>query len=500
VGVTPELIEALSWSFSLTNPKSSLHDYQAYITQKALEFREVQRSIGALAQDPRISNLMAAASAEIEQGRFNEADEILAAAEEVQHVEHTLREIKKQSEIRRARGDAALLNGDSVAALEHYLNESKLLAVFDPAAAARERLECAEKMFLHGRRFNDIAVYCGIDLVSQNLSIDSRESVILERAKSYCLRSMLYRVLGYTKSGSQGKNLLDQAIDDAEKGLAILPSERDFTIWGELRNSLAISMNEQGRRLENSTGRMQQLEAIKIYKDTLAIVTPEKNDYLWGRLQNNLSLALNELGKRTTDSDSVKTFCQSIDACRAALRVRKQDANPNEWAMTQNNLAIAQRALGDRTAGIEGVRLIKKSIEGYKNAMQVNSFEKNPIEWSKLQNNMGNALKALATRTNGKASASALNESMDALNASLLVRTKEAHPLHWAETMRSIGDILVLLSQKPRAKSVQFLNMALSSFDLALTVFDPDNTSLDFGECSRAKSAAENLLKRFDPK
>jgi tetratricopeptide (TPR) repeat protein len=495
IGLTQELIDALSWSFGFAKPKATNHEYQDFLRYKAQELRNLQTRIGLLGEDLRISNLMAAATAEIKQGQFGKADELFAAAEEIQQAEHTLKEVHKQAEIRRARGDASLLSTDSTGAYEHYAAAATFVAVFDPLDAAQQRYDDARKLFLYGRRFSDTAIECAVALVSVNLTFYSAEKHPLQLGRTYYLRSVLYREIGSSKYGDRGTKLLDQAADAARRALSVLSRDEHLIAWGDARNNLALSMNEQGRRLEGAAGDKRLTEAIAIHRETIGAITKDASPVLWAMLQNNLSLALIDLARRKIDTESNSLSKQSVDACRSALEVRTRNEYPNEWAMTQNNLGIALRALGHRTPGALGLGLLNKAVEAYRNAIEVNSFDSNPVEWSKLQNNMGNALKVLGGRMEGKAAITVLEQALAALNSSSKVRTQDAYPLYWAETMQSIGETQILLGKIEKKRAREYFRAALNSFESALAVFDPANTSLGYKECIKAKVEATFLLE-----
>lgn len=497
IGLTQELVDALSWSFGFAKPKATSHEYQEFLKYKAQELRSLQSRIGLLGEDPRIAALLSAATTEIDQGQFAKADELLGAAEDMQQSKYTLKEVVKQADIRRARGDAALLGADSATAYGHYKVAAKFMAAFDPLRAAQDRHENAGKLFLYGRRFSDRALECALALVSENLKIYSPKDHPLQLGKTYYLRSVVYREIGWSKSGETGAKLLGQAIDEAQQALSVLSKDAHAIAWGDARNILAISMNEHGRRLASATGEGLQAEAIAIHRDTLNVITRDLSPVLWGMLQTNLSLALTQLARRATDEESKVLFLQSIDACRSALQVRTRDKDPSEWAMTQNNLAMALRALGQRTPKAEGLGLLHEAISAYRSALEVQTLESNPVEWSKLQNNMGNALKVLGSRMQGATAIETLEESLEALTSSSTVRTLEAHPLYWAETMHSIGDVLVLLAKKQETKASKHLREALAAFESALTVFDPVSTSLDYEKCTEASIEATFLLAQL---
>jgi transcriptional regulator with XRE-family HTH domain len=109
IGLSRQLIENLSLRFGHENPNASDGELFNYLKSKAEELKVLQarlRKIDGLTE--AIHNQIAAANSEIEAGSFDKADELLAAAEDIQQEERTLKEVEAQSDIRFARGDAEL--------------------------------------------------------------------------------------------------------------------------------------------------------------------------------------------------------------------------------------------------------------------------------------------------------------------------------------------------------------------------------------------------------
>ena len=106
----PRLLENLALRFGHTNPDASEDELEAFLKEKATEFRELQERLAQIeVAEGRIAEFLAAANAALEEGDFQLADKWLAKAEDAQlEVDHTssIREAAQASIRKRARGSA----------------------------------------------------------------------------------------------------------------------------------------------------------------------------------------------------------------------------------------------------------------------------------------------------------------------------------------------------------------------------------------------------------
>jgi transcriptional regulator with XRE-family HTH domain len=137
IGLSRLLMENLSQRFDHDNPNAPDDELFSYLKGKAEELKLLQTRLkGIEGLTKAIHNQIAAATGAIEAGQFDKADELLAAAEDIQQEERTLKEVEAQSEIRFARGDAALFNSQRATAAEHYLKAAEYFLGFDKRRVA----------------------------------------------------------------------------------------------------------------------------------------------------------------------------------------------------------------------------------------------------------------------------------------------------------------------------------------------------------------------------
>lgn len=117
------LIEAVARQFEHSNPNATLAELDEFLRAKAREWNELRNRIELIeTTDETLSNLKIAATNALSDGNFDEADQLLLKAEEVQQQDQTLRQLRKHAELRITRGDINLLKGDGENALKLYLS------------------------------------------------------------------------------------------------------------------------------------------------------------------------------------------------------------------------------------------------------------------------------------------------------------------------------------------------------------------------------------------
>lgn len=222
LGLRRELLESLVQRFEHDNPDAPDHELTQFLKDKATEYRELKARLSALAEaETRIANQMAAAQGALDQGRFEEADEILSRAEDMQQSEHTLVQVRKQAEIREARGEAALLKGDADAAYAHFRAAAEFFAPFDPLEGAARRNEYLRNLYEHGARYASSGLSHAVDLATENLAAYPRETMPADWAMTQNNLGNALQSLGERAGGADGAERLAAAVTAFEGAMEV---------------------------------------------------------------------------------------------------------------------------------------------------------------------------------------------------------------------------------------------------------------------------------------
>jgi transcriptional regulator with XRE-family HTH domain len=147
----PHLLEKLARHFGHDMPDATEKELETFLIAKAEEFREMRNRLTKMAEaEGRMSELIKAANAALAEGDFGTADDLLKEAETIQLQSNTIVALKKQSELRVERGNAALLSGDVDVAAAHFERSSRYFSGVDTEFEAANRHECAKLFQAYG--------------------------------------------------------------------------------------------------------------------------------------------------------------------------------------------------------------------------------------------------------------------------------------------------------------------------------------------------------------
>ena len=427
IGLTEEFADALSSRFTEDNVRGTLHELRQFLSDKVKELLE--RGIFELGQSAdRISNLMGAARAAIARGRFTEADASLRLAEEMQQEERTLKEVRKQAEIRTTRGDAALLRGDAHAAYAHFATASDLFGPMDVLEGAKLRHTLYERLHRHGVRYPGPALELAVALLQVNAATYSKRDQLLPWAVTHRRLGMSLYVLGGRSIGVTGERWLH----------------------GRARNL-------------NKT----------VYSPFV-----DRQEYV--RTLNTLGNTFMRLGFRKRGAEADTWLAQGAEKLDEALGVIDRQESPNLWTMTNNNLANILRIRGERTSGPTGYAMLARSVKAYREVLTIRDPETHPLPWALAQMNLGSALSRFADRTSGTRAIELLHESIASFERALTIRTETTHPVGWSEVQWGVGVSYRMLGCRTTGRTGdRLLRRSLAAFELALSVSLPADQSLD---------------------
>jgi tetratricopeptide (TPR) repeat protein len=269
--------------------------------------------------DPEVQRLREAALQALQEGRFQDVDELLRQARERVHAAGETTDATRQASRKRAaelafeQASAARLQVTPTAYRKaaDLFGEAARLAADDVHKAREYQLQQASVLDDLGREFGDNDVL--------------REAIALYQ-----------QIL----SG------IDRATDPLD--------------WARTQNNLGIALGTLGER-EGNAARLH--EAITAYRAALEERTRERAPLDWAMTQNNLGNALLRLGEREGGTERLH---EAVAAYHAALKERTRERVPLKWAMTQNNLGITLRTLGKQEGD---TKLLEKALAAHRAAL-----------------------------------------------------------------------------------------------------------------------------------
>jgi len=398
-GVPPALLLAVLAAMGQASGKPDFSRIEHDLTRKAGEFRRLrERLLRTSEADPELDQLRAAAANALTEGRFAEADRILAQAE--------------------------LRNLDGTVALDK-MSKGKLLAAAggraDRGATAMLRLN-PQAYGEAAQRFAEAALIAG--------TADPEQA----RAYGWMQGDALARIgadFG-DKTGFTG------AIAHFQSMLAKLDNFDETVPWATTQQRLARAITG----LSHLTGdRALQRQAIEIYRSTLDDLTQKRAPVLWAAIQSRFGEALAALGDAEDDAGLLE---ESIAAFRASLSATSQSEMPAEWTRLHFELGRAYVALGLRASGAAA---LEAAINAFKRVLDDWRQETRPLEWAEVQDRIGAALHGLSVYYREPV---VLEEAIAAFDFALEERRREIVPALWAASTGNRAEARTKLAEQLR--------------------------------------------------
>lgn len=400
-----KLLETLADQFGIENPEASEETLESFLRAKAIEFREMQERLTALTKtDARISNLLAAAQDALEVGQFDNADDRLADAEEIQQEEHTLAQVRKQAGLRAERAKAALLLGDVEKAFKHFNVAAGFFSSFDHSEQAKHLYDAGLALREYGMRHPGRAVELSVAAYESALKIWTPDEHPKQWGDTMNGLGICFRRLGTRATGNLGRSFLEKAIEAHRAALTVRSRYEYPRLWARTQNNLAAALRHLGTLIGGTDGKNFVAQAIEVYQLTFEVRTRQNLPAGWGESMNNMAIAQRVLGVLTGGADGARRLSESVATCLFALEVRTRQKYPFAWANTQDNLARAQIHLGEILGGDDGVELFRNALTACDSALEVRTREDNPIDWAESKETLALACVRIAQQSSERKS------------------------------------------------------------------------------------------------
>ena len=439
------LIERLANMFEIDAPEASTTNLHTFLAEKAQEWRELRTKLGALKHEKRnLSNQLAAAEEAIEQGRFEEADQILTGAEELQN-ERVLAEARLLSQLRFTKAQAALLQNDIDRAFTHFKSSINFLLSFDRFEAAELRRDAYLILYRHSLKVKGPSQHYTENLIRKNLAFYKQEKADEKWALSLSNLGAALQARGSVTYGDDGFALFSQSEKAYRDSLAIYGKRSHPDDWARVQNNLGLVLHEQADRFPSTRREALFGDAIDAFTKSLEIRTESADKLNWAQTKNNRAAAIVDRVKHFSNKYMNKEIDQVLREYLDVLKIRKKILSPELWAETKFNQGVALRIYGERSCGMKRVRLYKRSLVCFRAALKLRTREERPYDWARTQKNLGDLC------------------------------------ISWVDALRA--------DQKKSS-----VESAIEYYERAMQIFDTDDTSYRFKTCFEAHQRAAKRL------
>jgi transcriptional regulator with XRE-family HTH domain len=384
----PLLLENLAMRFGHENPNALEENLEAFLKQKAVEFREMQSRLAKLAAaEGRLSNLFGAANGALEGGDFETADKLLEEAELVQLQSMTIPALEKQVELRIERGNAALVGGNISGAIEHFKRAVRYFSGVDEPSELRTRDEYADLLRLYGYRYgNSSARYAAKAALEENSRILESKLTSHDWCKTkIALGGTSWRLSQFDKAENAASHLEDakKHFEDVHKRCSETVEPYFFArALGSLANVYSeklpsTSRNQYQKHLELS---------IEYNTSALKLTSKSETPQEWGILQHNLGHVYSDLAMLRRDKVlAVRDAESAIHHTELSFEVRDPRDSLQYWVASCRTLGEAllnRYLLGKRSA--ENEYLLRARTILTEAASNISANE-HPHQWGEIQ-------------------------------------------------------------------------------------------------------------------
>jgi hypothetical protein len=286
----------------------------------------------------------------LEEGDFERADRHLAEAERIQITTATLPALERQSKLRFARGQAALLNGEIRSAAEHWEAASSYFTFIDRTTEANKRYDYSEYLREYAYRYKSVeALHQAAHALERNLLIWTRD----EYLELWCKATIALGDVCWRRSQFDGDENFSLNIANAKR---LYDSVRDECTQVILPFFRAISerriANILSERANASSDKeyLSNLEcSLKLQISAISFLSKEGYPEEWGISQHNLGLSYIYFFKaRGHDIDSQSIIDRAVHHLDLSLEVRDAHEALQYWVASRRSMgeALIERSKG----------------------------------------------------------------------------------------------------------------------------------------------------------
>ena len=388
----PRLLENLALRFGCDHPNSSEAELEAFLCNKADEFRDMQARLAKIVSaDGRVAELAAAAAQALGEGDIRVADQRLAEAEAVQLESTTLAALDRQCELRFARGHAALLDGDVATATAHWEAAANYFHYLDRDVEAERRFAYCDDLRAYGYRYRSApALEAAIGALQANLAIWTKPAHL----KNWCRATI--------------------ALGGAYWRLS--------------------QFDDQVRYFEHIGAAIACDEAVR---ETCSDTTLP---YYYAISGGNLASILLERKLADSDAAYLRNLERSVGLQLSALRALSKVDYPLEWGIFQHNIGLSYiRLFKLQLDPPSALDIIERAIDHIQSSFEVRDPENELQYWIASCRSLGEALIEKARCQTDVESADSLRLAQIVLTEAVSKAPEREHPHQWAELQEQLA-------------------------------------------------------------
>lgn len=485
------LIDAVAKQFEHAQPSATLAELDKFLRGKAKEWLELRSRLQAIdLADKNVAALRTAATEALSKGEFDSVEQLLFEAEERFQKTETLKEVQKHAELRIARGDTYLLRGDTQRALTLYVEAAEFFRPFDLGAMEDVLNDLCHRTYEVARRSLEPTYPLVLGLLDVLATVPTVQSDGQKKSAVSYRKSLVLRNVAEQSQGKVAQEALEQAVlnaRDAWSGQA----DKTSNIAMQVNLSLSNCLFQQGKAT-NDVGKIR--EAVSILRKTKAVLeqSPASFDLL-DYACNSLGVALLALLSIDTSINKEDVLKEALTAFSMAVKASEERSNIETWGGAKINVGnlLADCARAESTTPEDRVFLRVRAVCEYASACEVHPFLAFHEQFAFAQYQLGEVLFELAKSTPRGLAEPYLSRSMNAFYTASTVWDEERAPSRWASINLRLGRGFMWHAEMEEVDTaLSDYEKALEHLNIALPIFEEDNSASELDACKHAIARA----------
>ena len=390
-GLPARLLENLALRFGFTHADAQPEELEGFLRDKAVEFAALHLRLSEIRSiEGAVSTLVVSADEALQAGDFQRADNYLQEAEQVQLTSATVAAVAKQSELRAARAQAALLSGDVEVAATHWAVAATYFQPFDRNKEAEMRYAACDELRGHGYRYRSVAALHSAEAA---LLLNQEIWTPTVNLKGWCrttnaLGVTRWRLAQFDHPANSVKHI--EGAKEAFEAVRAICSETVLPYYfaassGNLASLYCereLSSSEQEYALSIGVSIGMQLQAVNVLS---------RNDYPleWGIFHHNLGTSYIALARVSSDeSEKLGALNKASAHLRKSFEVRDPEDALQYWIASSRSLAEALIDRGMVESGDDSRRDMSCAQTILERALARINEREHPHQWAELQSQM----------------------------------------------------------------------------------------------------------------
>ena len=405
--------------------------------------------------------------------------------------------MRKQSRIRRTRGDVCFLRGEIHGALDHYLSSAAFYKPFDEQEMVALLEELAGTIYEAGRMSIDPPFFVAAELIEAALAVKHVSESPRRKAEFSFRLGLIYRNAGVASSSAEKAQYVDKAILHTRAALTGLNQPKDHFTLISAKIGLGNCLIDKAK-IENDLDTLQS--AILLFEDVKQEIEQSgKSTELLGHAYNNLAGALMEIHLIAQTEVTDQTLDEVLIAYQAAIRVSEANNDIANWGAAKANYGyrLAHKARLESTKEKEAVFLRIQSISAFLAALETYPSTLFPRQYAETHIGLADVLVQQGQNSNENLIELHFFRALGSYSGACEIYfTKDRHPIRWAELQKKLGNIFAIHAQLEGTESTHSdLEQSIEHIENARRIFRQHNISAEIEACDRALKTLSELVE-----